>query len=135
MTRKKVLIVVAVVLVGGAVVGANLYFKRETGVNVTAEAIRARDLEAIVSASGKDPAEAPGQHLGQHHGPGDARWPSRKASASRPASSCSRSTRGRSTAQLQRGEASVAAAQSSLQQVADRGRAGARHSSTWPGRT
>jgi HlyD family secretion protein len=53
MTRKKVVIIVLVVLVMGAVVGANLYFKRDTGSRVTAEDIRARDLEALVSASGK----------------------------------------------------------------------------------
>jgi HlyD family secretion protein len=53
MSRKNVLIVVGVVLVGAAVVGANLYFKREKGLTVTTEGIRTRDLEAIVSASGK----------------------------------------------------------------------------------
>ena len=52
-TRKKVLIAVGVVVVGAAVAGANVYFRREQGVTVNAEAIRARDLEAIVSASGK----------------------------------------------------------------------------------
>jgi len=52
-TRKKVLITVAVLVVAAAAVGANVYFRRETGVTVNAEAIRARDLEAIVSASGK----------------------------------------------------------------------------------
>jgi len=35
------------------VVGANLYFKKDKGVSVTTEAIKTRDLEAIVSASGK----------------------------------------------------------------------------------
>ena len=53
MNRKKALIIIGVVLIGAAVVGANLYFQRETGVAVSAEAIRARDLEALVSASGK----------------------------------------------------------------------------------
>ena len=53
MSRKNVLIVVAMVLVGAAVVGANLYFKKEKGLSVTTEAIKARDLEAVVSASGK----------------------------------------------------------------------------------
>jgi len=53
MTRKKVLIILAVVLVGGAVAAANFYYKRDTGLKVTSEAIRARDLEALVSASGK----------------------------------------------------------------------------------
>src|SRR5438093_13173567 len=51
--KKKILIGVAIVLMGGAVVGANLYFKKDKGLPVTTEAIRTRDLEAIVSASGK----------------------------------------------------------------------------------
>ncbi len=51
--KKKILITLAVVIIGGAVVGANLYLRREQGVTVTTEAIRARDLESIVSASGK----------------------------------------------------------------------------------
>ena len=53
MTGKKVLIVLGVILLGAAVVAANLYYRRDTGLNVQAEAVRARDLEAIVSASGK----------------------------------------------------------------------------------
>lgn len=53
MTRRNVLIALAVVLAGAAVVVANLYFKRKQGVTVTTEEIRRRDLEAIVSASGK----------------------------------------------------------------------------------
>src|SRR5881275_2540516 len=51
--KKKILIGVAIVLIGGAVVGANLYFKKDKGLPVTTEAIRARDLEGVVSASGK----------------------------------------------------------------------------------
>ena len=115
MTRKKVLIVVAVVIVAAAVIAANLYFRRETGVTVNAEALRNRDLEAIVSASGRI-------------------QPKRQVNVS--ANTTGRVTRiaveegqrvkagqflleidPRSLdAQLQRGEASVAAAQSSLQQ-------------------
>src|SRR3954462_12424676 len=53
MSRKNVLIVLAVVLVGAAVVAANLYFKKDKGLPVTTDAIKVRDLEAIVSASGK----------------------------------------------------------------------------------
>jgi HlyD family secretion protein len=53
MTRKKVIIALVIVTVLAAVVGANVYFRREQGVSVTTEAIRARDLEALVSASGK----------------------------------------------------------------------------------
>ena len=53
MTGKKVLIVLGVLLVGAAVVAANLYYRRDTGLNVQAEVLRNRDLEAIVSASGK----------------------------------------------------------------------------------
>ena len=53
MTGKKVLIILGVLVLGAAVVAANLYYRRDTGLNVQAEALRARDLEAIVSASGK----------------------------------------------------------------------------------
>jgi len=53
MSRKNVLIAVGVVLVGAAVVAANFYFRREKGLTVTTDVIRTRDLEAIVSASGK----------------------------------------------------------------------------------
>jgi HlyD family secretion protein len=50
---KKILIGVGILVVGGGLVGANLYFKRETGVTVQVEKIQKRSLEAIVSASGK----------------------------------------------------------------------------------
>lgn len=53
MSGKNIAIASAVVLVAAAVVGANVYYKRETGLTVTTEVIKARDLEAIVSASGK----------------------------------------------------------------------------------
>jgi HlyD family secretion protein len=50
---KKILTGVAVLVVGAGVAGANIYFKRETGVEVLIEKVQKRDLEAIVSASGK----------------------------------------------------------------------------------
>src|SRR5260221_1096277 len=53
MSRKNILIVIGVVLLGAAVVGANLWYRRTPGVTITVEAIKTRDLEAIVSASGK----------------------------------------------------------------------------------
>src|SRR5215510_6898280 len=53
MSRKNILIALGVVVLGAAVVGANLYFKKDKGKPVTTEAIKSRDLEAIVSASGK----------------------------------------------------------------------------------
>src|SRR6266849_8704566 len=53
MTRKNILIVSAIILIGAAVVGANLWFKREKGLTVTTETIKTRDLDAVVSASGK----------------------------------------------------------------------------------
>jgi HlyD family secretion protein len=53
MSRKNVLIAIAVVLIGAAVVGANVYFKKDKGLTVTTDSIKTRDLEAIVSASGK----------------------------------------------------------------------------------
>src|SRR2546421_3544348 len=51
--KKKVFIAIAVLLVGAAVVAANFYFRKDKGLPVTTETIRARDLEAVVSASGK----------------------------------------------------------------------------------
>src|SRR5215470_1381459 len=53
MSRKNILIAVAVVLVGAAVVAANLWYTRTPATTVTVEPIKTRDLEAIVSASGK----------------------------------------------------------------------------------
>jgi HlyD family secretion protein len=52
MTRKKALIILAVLVVGAAVVAANFYFRRQQGTSVNTETLRNRDLEAIVSASG-----------------------------------------------------------------------------------
>jgi len=51
-TRKILIAVVAVVLVGG-IAGTAWWFRRSTAPTVTAETIKTRDLEAIVSASGK----------------------------------------------------------------------------------
>src|SRR5437870_1023806 len=53
MTRKNILIALTVILVAAAVVAANLYYRRDNGLTVTTEVIKARDLEAVVSASGK----------------------------------------------------------------------------------
>ena len=53
MTRKNILIALGIIAVLGAVVAANLYYQQDTGPSVTVEAIKTRDLEAIVSASGK----------------------------------------------------------------------------------
>ena len=44
MTRKKVAIIIGVLLIGAAVVGANLWYRRDTGVTVAVEPIRQRDL-------------------------------------------------------------------------------------------
>jgi HlyD family secretion protein len=53
MSRKNVLIAIGVVLIGAGVVAANLYFKKDKGLTVTTDVTKTRDLEAIVSASGK----------------------------------------------------------------------------------
>src|SRR5438128_6099429 len=53
MTRKKALIAVGVIAIGAAVAAASLYFRRDKPVVLTTEVIRSRDLEAVVSASGK----------------------------------------------------------------------------------
>src|SRR5919106_4818827 len=114
--RKKFFIAGIVVLLAVAAGAASFWFRRQPGVTVTAEAIRARNLEALVSASGKI-------------------QPKRQVNIS--ANRMGRVTRlaveegqrvkegqflleidPRSlTGQLQRGEAGVAAAQSALQQA------------------
>jgi HlyD family secretion protein len=116
MSRKKIIIATVVVLVLAAVVAANVYFRREQGITVTTEAIRARDLEALVSASGKvQPkrrvnisAQRPGRvtRLAVQEG-------ERVKAGQFLLEIDPRSLEG----QLQRGEAGVAAAQSGLQQA------------------
>src|SRR5436189_4104267 len=53
MSRRNIFIGAGIAIVAIAIVGANLYFKKDKGITVTSETIKARDLEAIVSASGK----------------------------------------------------------------------------------
>jgi HlyD family secretion protein len=52
-TRKKVFIGVGVVVVAAGLVYANIAFKKNAGLAVNVEPIKQRDLEAVVSASGK----------------------------------------------------------------------------------
>lgn len=52
-SRTKILIGVAVLAVAAAVAYANFYFKRAEGRQVAVEAVKKRDIEAVVSASGK----------------------------------------------------------------------------------
>ena len=116
MTRKKVLIGLGLIVVVGALIAANLLYKRDPGIAVNVESLRTRDLESFVSATGKI-------------------QPKRQVSIS--ANTMGRVTRvaveegdrvkagqflleidPRSLeSQLHRGEASVAAAESSLQRV------------------
>jgi HlyD family secretion protein len=51
--NKKIFIGVAIVLALGAIVYANIKFKRQSGITVNTEKLQKRPLEAIVSASGK----------------------------------------------------------------------------------
>jgi HlyD family secretion protein len=51
--RKKIVLVAGLLAVAGAAVGGWLYVRREQPIVVNTERIRLRDLEAIVSASGK----------------------------------------------------------------------------------
>ena len=53
MSLKKIAILVGVLLVVGGGAGGYYWYNRQRPLVVTTEAIRARDLEAIVSASGK----------------------------------------------------------------------------------
>jgi len=51
--KKKIILGAAAVVVLGGLAYANLGMKRQAGINVNVEKIQARDLESIVSASGK----------------------------------------------------------------------------------
>lgn len=53
MTRKRIVIAVAIILLAAAAAAGTWWYRRDTGLIVTVEAIKTRDLEAIVSASGK----------------------------------------------------------------------------------
>ena len=53
MSRKKVIIAGIIVIVAAGLIYANLAFKKTDGLTVNVEAVGKRDLEAIVSASGK----------------------------------------------------------------------------------
>src|SRR4029453_13225190 len=115
MSWKKVSIIVGIVLVLAAVVAANLYFRRETGLNVNAEGVRARDLEALVSASGK--IHPNGQVNVSANPTGRVTRVAVEEGERVKTGQFLLEIDPRSLdSQLQRGEASVAAAQSSLQQ-------------------
>jgi HlyD family secretion protein len=51
--KKKWLIGIGVVVLGAAVAGANFYFKKSDAVSVATEAVKTRDLQQLVTASGK----------------------------------------------------------------------------------
>src|SRR5436190_7499438 len=51
--NKKILIGVGIIAVLGAIAYANVKFKRQDGIVVNVETVQKRDLQAIVSASGK----------------------------------------------------------------------------------
>ena len=51
--NRKILILVIAVIVLGGVIGSAWWFRRSTAPTVTVEVIKTRDLEAVVSASGK----------------------------------------------------------------------------------
>src|SRR4029077_20617448 len=52
MFRKKWVIALIVIVLLGAVAGANFYFKKSEAVTINAEPVKKRDLAAIVTASG-----------------------------------------------------------------------------------
>ena len=116
MTRRNILIVVGVVVLGAAVVAANLSVQANPALTVTTEEIEARDLEAVVSASGKiqpkrlvnisaDTSGRVVESRRQRRGPRDE--------GAVPAADRSRSLRTR----VDNGTASVKAAEGSLEQM------------------
>jgi HlyD family secretion protein len=114
--RKKVIIATIVVVVLGAAAGANIYFRREQGPQVTAEAIRSRDLEAIVSASGKVQPKREVQISANQMGR-VTRLAVEEGQRVKAGQFLLEIDPRQLEGQLQRGEASVAAAQSALAQA------------------
>src|SRR3984893_13956147 len=53
MTRKNVFIAIGIIILGAAVAAANLWLRGPAAITVTTETIKARDLDSVVSASGK----------------------------------------------------------------------------------
>ena len=53
MTRKNVFIAIGIIILGAAVAAANLWLRGPAALTVTTETIKARDLDSVVSASGK----------------------------------------------------------------------------------
>ena len=115
-TRKKVIIAIIVVVVLGAAAGANIYFRREQGPSVTVEEIRARDLEAIVSASGKVQPKREVQISANQMGR-VTRLAVEEGQRVKAGQFLLEIDPRQLEGQLQRGEASVAAAQSGLAQA------------------
>src|SRR5690349_10334634 len=113
-TRTKIVITVGVVLAAAAVVAANVYYRRDRGIQVATEAIRTRDLEAIVSASGK--IQPKRQVNSSANTMGKVKRLEVEEGQRVKAGQFLLEIDPRSLAgQLERGEASIAAAQSSLQ--------------------
>jgi HlyD family secretion protein len=53
MSRKSWITIATLILLGSAAIAATIYVRREKPLTITIEVIRARDLDAVVSASGK----------------------------------------------------------------------------------
>ncbi|HXH24801.1 MAG TPA: efflux RND transporter periplasmic adaptor subunit [Vicinamibacterales bacterium] len=116
MTRKKAIVLLLALVAAAAVAAANLYFRRDLGVTVNAEAIRTRDLEAIVSASGriqpKRQVNISANQMGRV-----TRVAVQEGERVRAGQFLLEIDPRQLEGQLQRGEAAVAAAQSALQQA------------------
>jgi hypothetical protein len=117
MSRKNVLIAAAVVLVGAAVVAANLLFQEGQGLTVTTDCVKTRDLEAIVSASGKIQPKRLVNISAETAGPGRRPSPSTKGTHQEGAVSCCRSTEVRSAAVSRATAASLGDGEGSLSQL------------------
>ncbi len=73
MTGKKVLIVLGVVLLGAAVVAANLYYRRDTGLSVAGRGTAGTRPGSDRLGIGQSAAQASGERLCQHHGTRNSR--------------------------------------------------------------
>ena len=116
MTRKRWIILAVVIVLAGAGAGASVYFRRPNLPAVTAETLRKRDLEALVSASGKiqpkRQIDVSANTMGRV-----TRLAVEEGQRVRAGQFLLEIDPRSLSGQLERGEAGVAAAQSSLQQA------------------
>ena len=114
--NKKILVGLGVVVVLGGIAFANIKFKRQDGIVVNVETIQKRDLQAIVSASGKIQPQRPVNISADTMGR-VTDWRSKKADACKKGQFLLQIDPRNLTTAYNQTEASLAAARSQMEQL------------------